>query len=43
MKRVAATRALLSAVVAAVLLACFGGGAAPVATEPTVSDEEAMS
>lgn len=42
MKRVAAPRSLLSALAAAVLLACFGGAADPVATEPTVSDEEAM-
>ena len=42
MKRVAATRALLSAFAAAVLLACFGGAAEPGASPPIVSDEEAM-
>ena len=42
MKRVAATRALLSALAAAVLLAYLDGAAEPGASKPIVSDEEAM-
>jgi hypothetical protein len=41
--RLPRTRTLLAAVCVAALLACFGGGAgAPAASEPPISDEEAL-